>query len=209
MTTSVFRENWFEGQRSVWESVINPLFSNRSYCRALEIGSWEGASACWILQNLCTGDDERNSLVCVDHFDLMQTAAGCARWAAFQANIKSTQLSKRVRVMPEFSTPALFKLMSETLAEAFAGYNFVYIDGSHRADDALLDAEMAWRLAANECVMVFDDYEWNQADERTVEHPKPGIRGFLSAHPGEYVRLHKGYQIIIQKKVPLRLGFLA
>jgi predicted O-methyltransferase YrrM len=158
---------------------------------------------------LCGGDDEKNELVCIDHFDLMKTDAGRCRWETFQENLSSTGLSDRVRIIPEFSTPALFKLMNEMMNQEQMGFNLVYIDGSHRADDTLLDAEMAWRMASEGCILVFDDYEWNQAEERTIYHPKSGINAFLKVHNGEYSMLNKGYQIMIRKEVPRRLGFLS
>jgi predicted O-methyltransferase YrrM len=146
--------------------------------------------------------------VCIDHFDLLRTDAGRHRWKTFQENLLSTGLRDRVRTIPEFSTPALFKLMCEMVHQRQMGFNFVYIDGSHRADDALLDAEMAWRMASKGCLLVFDDYEWNQAEEKTINHPKSGIDAFLMTHHGEYSMLDKGYQIMIRKEVPMRLGFL-
>ena len=201
-------EKWFEEHKRRWEDTIKPIFNAREYCRALEIGIWEGGSACWILNELCGGDNEMNELVCIDHFDLMKTDAGRSRWETFQENLSLTGLSDRVRTIPEFSTPALFKLMYEMGNQNQTGFNFVYIDGSHRSDDTLLDAEMAWRMASKSCVLVFDDYEWNQAKENTIEHPKAGIDAFLTTHRDEYRMLYKGYQIIIQKEVPMRLGFL-
>jgi len=200
-------DEWFEGQRYRWEEIVEPFFRDREYCRALEIGSWEGGSACWILEHLCGGKDNRNQLVCVDHFDLMETDEGRHRHQTFQDNIHSTGLANRVRLMPEFSIPALFKLMDEIVGRENLGFDLVYIDGSHRADDALLDAELAWRLASNRCIIIFDDYEWDQAEEGTIEHPKSGIDAFLSTHSEEFRLLSKGYQIMIQKEVPMRLGF--
>jgi hypothetical protein len=67
---------------------------------------------------------------------------------------------------------------------------------------------MAWRMASKGCILVFDDYEWNQAEEKTINHPKSGIDAFLMTHHGEYSMLDKGYQIMIRKEVPMRLGFL-
>ena len=200
-------EEWFEGQRYIWEAVVEPIFRDREFCRALEIGTWEGGSACWILEKLCGGKDKRNQLVCIDHFDLMKTEEGRARWETFQENIISTGLAEKVRVIPEFSTPALFKLMNEIVGREEMGFNLVYVDGSHRADDTLLDAEMAWRTSSEGCILIFDDYEWDQAVEGTIEHPMSGIDAFLTAHNAEYSLLSKGYQIIIRKEVPLRLGF--
>tara|TARA_A100001037_G_scaffold85319_1_gene77444 strand:- start:79 stop:705 length:627 start_codon:yes stop_codon:yes gene_type:complete len=201
-------QNWFDGQVHIWDEIVRPIIQQKDYCRALEIGSWEGGSACWILSELCSGSDLRNQLVCIDHFDMMSTEAGRNRWELFNNNLRDTGLIDRTRVLTQFSTPALFKLMNEQINEKSEGFNLIYIDASHRSDDTLLDAEMAWRLGSEGCVIIFDDYEWDQAPLGTIEHPKNGIDAFLSAHCNEFVLLSKGYQVIIQKTAPLRVGFL-
>mgnify|MGYP001485860656 CR=1 FL=1 len=201
-------QNWFDGQVHVWGEIVRPIIQQKEFCRALEVGSWEGGSACWILSELCSGVDPRNQLVCIDHFDMMETEAGRNRWELFNQNLSDTGLIDRTRVFAEFSTPALFKLMNEQITGNQEGFNLIYIDASHRSDDTLLDAEMAWRLASKDCIIIFDDYEWDQESEDTIEHPKSGIDAFLSTHHDEFVLLSKGYQVIIQKTVPLRVGFL-
>jgi len=129
-----------------------------------------------------------------------------ARFKTFQGNIASTGLGDRVRVLREFSMPALVQLMKEMEGQSALGFDFVYIDGSHRADDVLMDAEMAWRMAKNGALLVFDDYEWNQAREGTISHPKGGIDAFLTVHDGEYAVISCGYQVMIKKLVGQRLG---
>ena len=134
-------QNWFDGQKYIWEEIILPEFDKKSYCRALEVGSWEGGSACWILSNLCNDHDQRNHLTCIDHFDLLQTGAGKKRWNLFNHNLQSTGLKSRTRIISKFSIPALFELMHEIVENNEIGFNLIYIDASHRSDDTLLDAE--------------------------------------------------------------------
>ena len=201
-------QNWFDGQRYMWEEIVLPEFDKRSYCRALEVGSWEGGSACWILSNLCNDNDRRNHLTCIDHFDLLQTNAGKERWNLFNLNLQSTGLKDRTRIISKFSIPALFELMHEIVENNEIGFNLIYIDASHRSDDTLLDAELAWRMAVQGCIIIFDDYEWDQQPEESIEHPKNGIDSFLKTHKSEYTLLSKGYQVIIRKETTLRVGFV-
>lgn len=200
-------QEWFKVQQHVWERFVKPFFSHRKFCRALEIGSWEGGSAVWILQNLCGSNSPSNHLVCVDHFDLFETQEGRDRFRTFQNNIASTGLHDQVRVLSEFSVPAFMSLMKEVATHSNLGFDFIYIDGSHRADDVLLDAEMAWRIANYGALLVFDDYEWPQSKMGTIHHPKGGIDAFLEIHEGEYTLIHRGYQVMIKKVVKQRLGF--
>ena len=53
--------------------------------------------------------------------------------------------------------------MSKLIAEGKANYfDFIYIDGSHRATDVLCDALLSFRLLKNNGVIVFDDYLWQE-----------------------------------------------
>ena len=201
-------QNWFEGQIHVWEKVLAPKFASMGFCRGLELGSWEGGSASWFLLNLCSGADLRNRLTCIDHFDGLRTAAGRARRRRMGRNLAATGRAERAEILEGFTIPRLMGLLADHVEGRRAGFNFVYVDASHRADDALLDAELAWRMLVKGGVLVFDDVEWPQEDDASIRHPKRGARAFLDLHRGELEVLHAEYQIIIEKLVPMRHGFL-
>lgn len=200
-------QDWFDGQRPVWEQIVLPRFAGRTI-RAIELGSWEGASACWILANLCGGASAANHLICIDHFDLGRTSEGLIRRRRMQSNLRETGLEDRVEVVESFTIPALFELMRRLERQRSRGFDFAYIDASHRSDDTMLDAELVWRCLEEGAVLIFDDYEWPEQPLDSALHPSRGIDAFLSVHAGEFVPIHRGYQIIIEKTVPLRLGFL-
>ncbi|KAF9261236.1 nucleotide-diphospho-sugar transferase [Marasmius fiardii PR-910] len=198
-------QDWFSGQVAVWEPLITELRATLTHSpRALEIGSWEGRSAVYLLNNLC--NNPSSLLVCIDHFDLHHTTAGRERYARIQRNL--TIPGYPFRVIDDFSVPALYRLLEEEIETATGGFDFVYIDGSHEADDTFLDAELAWRLTRPGALVVFDDYEWTTEPSESIHHPKRGIDGFLDLHRGEYKVLHRGYQIIVQKTREMRIGFL-
>jgi hypothetical protein len=85
-----------------------------------------------MLQNLCSQD---GSLVCIDHFDLMGTVAGRQRFDRINHNLRVA--GGDFRVLPMFSFPALMTLLAEatTVPAEDAGFHWVYVDGSHEADD--------------------------------------------------------------------------
>ena len=120
--------------------------------RALEIGSWEGRSAVFLLENLC----QTGEVVCIDHFDLLDTPAGRARFERLNRNLALT--GGKFRVFDEFSVPALMKLLEEEVSAEKPGFDWIYVDGSHLADDTFLDGELAWRLARTGAIVIFDDY---------------------------------------------------
>ncbi|KAK0213358.1 glycosyl transferase [Desarmillaria ectypa] len=196
-------QDWFSGHIAKWRALFGHIQS--LHPRVLEIGAWEGRSGVFLLTELCKNGGE---LVTIDHFDLMQTTDGRARHEKVLHNLHLT--GKKFRVLDQFSVPGLMQLLREEVVAAEPGFDWVYVDGSHRADDTFLDGELAWRLARKGAVIVFDDYEWDKEAKDNVEHPKRGIDGFLRLHDGEYEPLFKpgDYQMIIRKVVEIRIGFL-
>ncbi|TFK56260.1 glycosyltransferase family 8 protein [Heliocybe sulcata] len=195
-------QDWFTFNIDTWRTLFNLV---KPSPRILEIGSWEGRSAVFLLKELCADGGE---VVCLDHFDLMATAAGRERYRKLEHNLTLT--GKKFSIIDEFSVPGLMRLLHEHIQSKSSGFDWVYVDGSHEADDTFLDGELAWRLANKGAVIIFDDYHWDVEDEESIHHPKRGIDAFLALHDGEYERLSSPsqYQLILQKKSDMRIGFL-
>ncbi|KAF8897997.1 glycosyltransferase family 8 protein [Gymnopilus junonius] len=196
-------QDWFSHNIESWTALF-PLVKS-DHPRVLEIGSWEGRSAIFLLNNLCKDGSE---IVCIDHFDLLGTEAGRQRLSRVQHNLALT--GKHARVLAQFSVPALMELLKEEMSAKDPGFDWIYVDGSHEADDTLLDGELVWRLARKGAIIIFDDYHWDKEPEDSVHHPKRGIDTFLILHAGEYERLtdDKHYQVVLKKLTDMRIGFL-
>ena len=138
----------------------------------------------------------------------MHTPAGRDRYARFTHNLSLT--GKRFRVMPEFSVPALMTLLKEEMSSTNPGFHWIYVDGSHEADDTFLDGELAWRLARKDAIVIFDDYNWDKEPLDSVHHPRRGIDSFMKLHEGQFERLSgpADYQMILKKTSDMRVGFL-
>lgn len=172
--------------------------------RILEIGSWEGRSATFLLTSpLCANG---GSIVCIDHFDLFVTTAGKERHENILYNLSLT--GRPFRVMEKFSVPGLMTLLEEAIKGKTAGFDWVYIDGSHKADDTFLDAELAWRLANEGAIFIFDDYLWDVQPHQSPHHPKPGIDAFAKLHENEFEIISSNYQMALRKKTKMHIGFL-
>ncbi|KAH7320417.1 nucleotide-diphospho-sugar transferase [Rhizoctonia solani] len=175
-------QDWFSGHKVHWRYLFTLITSPAP--RGLEIGSWEGRSAVFTLTELCKSEGSLH-------------------------NLNTTGL--RYRIIPQFSVPALMKLLNEATYESNPGYDWIYIDGSHEASDTLLDGELAWRLARKDSVIIFDDYRWDAQPLESPHHPKRGIDSFLLLHEGEY-KIISGtkdgeYQMVIRKTIDLNIGF--
>ncbi|KAJ3857236.1 glycosyltransferase family 8 protein [Lentinula lateritia] len=199
-------QDWFSHNIPHWRNLFPFITSPRP--RILEIGSWEGRSAVFFsFHFIFVGAD----MVCIDHFDLFRTSAGRERFRKINHNLSLT--GKPFRVLPQFSVPALMKLLEKEILKeeslGNAGFDWIYIDGSHEADDTFLDGELAWRLARKEAIFIFDDYHWDKEPEDSKHHPKKGIDTFLDLHRGEYVKLTEPehYQVVLRKTSEMRIGF--
>ena len=172
--------------------------------RILEIGSWEGRSAVFLLTSpLCANG---GSIVCIDHFDLFATPAGRERHEKVLHNLALTR--RPFRVIEKFSVPGLMVLLEEGTKGKTAGFDWLYIDGSHRADDTFLDAELAWRLANEGAIFIFDDYLWDVQPNDSLYHPKPGVDAFMKLHKDEFEIISSSYQMVLRKKTEMHIGFL-
>ncbi|EIM82724.1 nucleotide-diphospho-sugar transferase [Stereum hirsutum FP-91666 SS1] len=196
-------QDWFSFNTTTWKSLF-PYITTQSP-RVLEIGSWEGRSAVFLLTELCKSLGE---IVCIDHFDLHRTDAGRERYQTLNRNLSLT--GKKFRIIDEFSVPGLMKVLRDEISLTEPGFDWIYVDGSHEADDTFLDGELAWRLARKGAIFIFDDYDWDAEPKESRHHPKRGIDAFLALHAGEY-KLLSGegqYQMILQKPTEMRIGFL-
>ncbi|TFK35676.1 glycosyltransferase family 8 protein [Crucibulum laeve] len=196
-------QDWFSHNIQHWSSLF-PLVTS-SHPRVLEIGSWEGRSAVFLLNNLCKNGGE---IMCIDHFDLFHTEAGRQRFNRINRNLLLA--GKKSRVLSQFSVPALMIILEEEMSSSNPGFDWIYIDGSHEADDTMLDGELAWRLARKGAIVIFDDYNWDKEPVDSIHHPKRGIDTFLTLHAGQYERLTEDshYQVVLRKLTEMRIGFL-
>lgn len=183
-----FSQDWFTYSIPQWEAVLAGA-KGRPNFHAIEVGSYEGRSARWLLENVLTG--EGATLDCIDPFLGTVTPMPGApddMLERFLANIAPWR--ERVTVHRGESWKMLRGLEGP--------YHFAYIDGSHWAADALSDAVLIWPLLAEGAILIFDDYTW---DARPLPHERPrlGIDSFLACHEGRIELLQKSHLVAIRK----------
>ena len=185
-----FTQDWFTPNIPNWTTLLAEL-RGRPGARALEVGSFEGRSACWLLENILTGPGAR--LDCVDTFTgAVEQRLGIETRgirARFDANIAPWRERVTVHV----------GLSADVLRVLSGAYDFIYIDGSHLAPDVLADAVLAWRLLKPGGIMIFDDFLWNLLP-RPEQQPGTAIRSFLHCHAGWFDVLRVDGQVAIRKR---------
>jgi predicted O-methyltransferase YrrM len=195
-----FSNEWFVAAQAptVWPQLARHLPDTRSF---LEIGSWEGRSTVWTVENLAARSGAQ--ITCVDSWqggEEHDPAAMGGVFARFEQNMAALVANRRaqggdiaVRPLRGTSTRGLAQLIVEACT-----FDFVYVDGSHVARDTLTDACMAWPLLKKGGVMVFDDYMWF-GSPLLLHRPKPAVDAFTSIFGPELFVLHNGYQVAVQK----------
>ena len=176
-----FTEDWFSHNIPNFETCMSATPEKKLF---LEIGSYEGRSTCWLLEN---GLSDKGSIVCVDPYSAEGFDKIEARfWSNVQATQKSTQTVSLMRTTS-------YKAIAEMIGYKYA-FDFIYVDGSHAPDVALTDACMAWGLLKQGGVMLFDDYLYPH------EPTKVGVDAFLAGFEGQYDIILNNYQLAVQKK---------
>lgn len=181
-TSFAFTADFITWQIPVWQRFLSPM-KGQPNLQFLEIGSFEGRSAVWLLDNVLTHPAAR--LTCVDPFHQR------AYEMRFDHNMRISGHAGQVIKLRGPSAEVLASLKD-------AAYQCIYVDGSHRAVDALMDAMQAWRLLEPGGILIFDDYEW-EPERPPLDRPKLAVDLFLAALEGRYDVLHREYQVILRK----------
>ena len=175
-----FTNRWHDNHAEVWRQVILPLLPQTPR-RWLELGSYEGKSAAWTLENAIRTGDE---LVCVD---LWQNADVEKR---FNENVRL-----HVTAFKESHESFLLRQIRDGRT-----FDVIYVDGDHDAPAVLSDCVLAWKVLRPNGVMILDDYHWH-GGWRTpgAVDPCHAIDGFLRSHATRLRVLHHGWQAIVQR----------
>jgi len=190
-------EDYFSSNSKYWRRDLT-RFAHQPGLKFLEVGSFEGLSACWLLRKILTNDN--CLLTCIDTFDF--AGQGMAHLQdiglesmsieeRFDYNIKQVGGSNKVRKIVGYSQTVLRAL-------PFSHYDYIYIDGSHKSANVLEDAVLAWPLLKKGALLTFDDYEWEH-DPNPINRPKIAIDAFLTVFETHYKLIRKGYQVTIEK----------
>lgn len=195
-----FTRDWFSPYIPLWEQLLGGA-RGAPGLRFVEIGSFEGRSAVWLMENILTHPSSH--LDCIDTFegsfehDLMgMDLAGLEE--RFRHNIEPWK--DRVGVFRGPSNEILFRPEIRNHK-----YDFAYVDGCHEAKEVLEDAVLAFSLLKAGGIVIFDDYTWGPADTLPLICPRPAVDVFTSTYALHAEVLHRGDQVVVQKR-PTRIS---
>jgi predicted O-methyltransferase YrrM len=168
-----------------WEEALAKLKGQQGI-RMLEIGSYEGRSTIWFVENILTSPTA--SIVCVDPFFNPFVDA------RFDHNMAVSGFQHKITKVKGSSEAAVPSLPRDH-------FDVIYVDGSHRSVHVLMDAVLAWYRLKAEGFIIFDDYLWEEESLPLHERPRMAIDLFLEAFDSRVEVVHKAYQVIVRKHV--------
>ena len=171
-----YTTDWWTNHVGRWRTLVLPNLPPSP--RWLEIGSYEGRSACWLLDNV-----PGVQVTCVDPFygDYEQR---------FDANTAGRAEKAKQRSIG---------FLAQAVVERRTWHG-CYIDGDHEAKSVLEDFVLAWRCVPAGGVIVLDDYPWQMPPHRAGQlPPRPAIDACLSIYASRIEVLHHAWQVIIRK----------
>lgn len=187
-----FTFDWVAPHAAAWERDLAHL-KGKPNVRGLEIGCFEGQSACWWLDNILT--DPTSRLTCVDPFAIPMDSTLLRYFERyFDHNVAASGAGERVTKLVGSSQVVLRTLPS-------AHFDFVYVDGSHRVGDVLQDAVLAWTVLRSGGTAMFDDYDLvdDVAEGLFARAPGRALDAFISILGSSATVMRRDWQLILRK----------
>ena len=174
-----YTEDWFSNNITQWDKYLSHMKGKP--LNFLEIGTYEGRSAIWVLENILTHPKSKLYLL-----DLWPSKPIFER---FKKNIEPYK--EKVVILNGLSRDMLRSLKDPI-------FDFIYIDGSRHSKNTLEDAVLSYPLLKPGAMIIFDDYTNNK--EHDINCPKPGIDAFINIYAHEIKVLQSRWQVIVVKR---------
>ena len=179
-----FTVDWTSLITHTWPVHVLPHVDRSGPVQWLEVGSFEGRSALWTVENLLQTPGSR--IYCVDRWEVWRNWEGGVDLdyeVNFDANTRGLEQVVKVKGESRDLLPRMSK----------GFFHGAYVDGSHEYGDVLLDARMVAELVRPGAVVVFDDYELPSCDG-----VKRAVNQLLAEWRDRVDVLHVGYQAIVR-----------
>ena len=180
MTDYVFAENYFEESRAVvWREII----SRWKPVKVLEIGSFEGQATCFLIEKI--GEYAEPVIHCIDTWQGGEEHSQIDMNSIEQNFLNNVQLANSkvgnkasVVIHKGLSEQHLVNLLANGEA---AGFDLIYVDGSHQAPDVLFGLLMSYQLCKVGGIIICDDYLWRMGGT-LLHEPKVAIDAFTNIY---------------------------
>lgn len=181
----VFSTRWFNRHRKTWLTFMREYVDQPT--RYLEIGVFEGRSACWMLTNILAHPGS--------------TYTGIDPWMPSRKHPDSLAVEARARgnLSPFANKVEIIKGKSQDILQderwQLGQFNIAYIDGAHGAGDVIADSILVWPLVEPGGLVIWDDYKTRRRSNSVAG----AVESFLNGTGVGYTVLWKGSQLGVKK----------
>jgi len=188
MKAGRFCTDWFSPGIPFWLHAFGILDPGKPL-QVLEIGSWEGRSVCFILQEF-----PKAHVTCVDTWAGSDEHVGMDALDRIEGNFDFNTAAYRDRLTKnkQPSSDFLASCPEEVM------FDLIHVDGSHHARDVMIDVTKGFAHLKAGGLMILDDYLWRNYDTLT-DNPAIAINAFLKANAGKYALVLVNYQVFLKK----------
>jgi predicted O-methyltransferase YrrM len=180
-----FTSDWFTPNIPNWTRLLNDM-KGKPNLTYLEIGTYEGRSFFWVLDNILT--DPSSRAIGIDTFDKIFDSDP---EKTFKENLRRSGRSSNIRIIKGLSQEKLRGLDLNSV-------DLIYIDCDHKIKGVLEDAILSWALLKEGGIMIFDDYKLDY-DLPMEMRPEFAVDVFQTLYRDELQFLLNDYQVFVKK----------
>lgn len=186
--TRQYKNDWFTPNIPYFEGLLD----KDKIKNVLEIGSYEGLSTNYILDNY-----PEAIITCIDSWEggFEHAEANIDMNSVYDRFLSNTkEHGSRIEILKGNSADQLIKINDRRNL-----YDFVYVDGGHTAIDVLQDLILSFPLLKVGGIMAMDDYQWGLDNEPSHKIPHHAIKMFALAYKEKTQILAVSNQFWIKK----------
>ena len=170
-----YTNNWHQTVQGFWDEILG----NFDITKVLEIGSYEGQSACYLANRMSYGD-----IYCVDNWLDCEPQKKKINFSdvesKFDHNIKLAKKKNKFIKIHKYKNES-YKQLSKFIADGLENYfDLIYVDGAHDSKNVIIDAILSYKLVKQDGIIIFDDYLWKTKDKNLLKSPKFAIDSFVN-----------------------------
>jgi len=189
--------NWFSTVEANFSRHLTPLAGSPDL-HFLQIGAYAGHCTEWLCTNILTGENCLVTDIDTWHGSPDETDHSVLDW-----DVVRREYFDRIR--PFVGKVHTFMGESDVFfmlqAPPAATFDFVYVDGGHRAETVLRDVVHADYVLKPGGILGLDDFLWwENENKHLAERPKQAINAFFDARQWDYEILSWDYQVWLRKR---------
>ena len=189
----VYTTNWFEMQaKKNFDEIVLKYFDPEKEIQYLEIGTFEGKSVNYIIDNLFKNIKSKATII--DPFNEIKLKDGFKYPITYDRFLENTYNNiNKINIIKGLSAIELRKF------EYKETFDLIYIDGDHTCVSVLEDIILSFPLLKKNGLLVVDNYEMDYPSNDYTLIPHDAIDSFLHCYKNEIEIIIKNYQVIVKK----------